>query len=786
MFIVVLASTLAAQSSYIITGQVVEADTDEPTLYANIVLSKDSDSSLVAGTVTDVDGFFKLENIKKGKYFITASFIGFENVETPVFELSGNSYVGKLGIKKSSILLDEVNVTGEKSTLISTLDKKVYNVGKDIISESGSVSDILQNIPSVSVDVDGNVTIRGTSKITFLINGRSSSRLRRNAPITLQQIPAHTIERIELITNPSAKYSPEGTGGIINIIQRKDSETGKNGQVIGNIGNEKRYNSSLVLSYGETKLSAFLSYSLRHTSGTNIFSDERLEKELAGEQLSSLYKENGNSLTKPLAHVLDAEVVYQLDDENLFEFSGNYFSQNSFHEGSSDINLLDNQNQYIYKLQSKSTNDEYEREGEGGIAYEHIFNGNEDHSLALEVAYSGYDEAEDQTFNEFYIFPEIESLKKKIYVNKTGNQSEIISEYGFPINDESEFEAGYLGEFIHDNIYYNSDDGRNRFIFDQDLHSLYVIYSRDISSFNIELGLRGEQTNIKSHLVEPTDSSINNDYFYLYPSFRLSYELDQTQNFNLSYSKRINRPEADQLNPYPEFIDPRNAEGGNPNLKPEQIHSLELSYQNTGDQFTLTPTIFYRYKYRAFTPVAKLFGDSTIIITTENLSNQQSAGVESIVSGKLFKWWNFDLSASVFYNEINATNLGHSKNKNNISGIVELYSLLKITRKTLFQLNLSYDSPVLTPQGQKEEIFYVNAGIKQLLYYDQISLTFSVSDLFGSYKESWNVNTPELNQTTKLYRKEPVFYLGFSWRFGESYQGDENQLEFEGEGLRKL
>ena len=782
-FLLILSSYLYAQSSYIITGQVVDLDTDEPIIYANITLSNSIDSSLVTGTVTNADGNFKIENINQGRYFITASFIGFEKIKTPEFELKGNIYVGKLGIKKTSILLGDVNITGEKSTLVQSLDKKVYNVGKDIISESGSVSDILQNIPSVSVDVNGNVTVRGTSKITYLINGKSSARLRRNAPLALQQIPAHTIERIEVITNPSAKYNPEGTGGIINIIQRMETEIGRNGQIIGNIGNEKRYNANLIFSFGKTNLSTLLSYSLRHPSGTNVFSDDRTE--VSGQSLTR-YSENGSSLTKPLAHVIDASAIYQMDYDNRFELSGNYFSQNSFHEGNSSIKLTDNQNLLLENFRSLSTNDEYEKEGEAGISYEHLYNGNEDHSLTLEVTIGAYDEQEDQKFNEIYSYPNTENSTKKIFVNKKGSQIELVSEYASPINDESDYEAGYTGEFIHDNIFYNNDNSPNRFIFDQGLHAIYMLYNREYNNFSLELGLRSEYANIKSHLVEPRDLLITNDYFNLYPSFRLTYELDKFQNFSFSYSKRINRPEADQLNPNPEFIDPRNAEGGNPNLQPEQIHSLEFSYQNISESITFTPSIFYRYKYDAFTPVSKLIGDSTVVITTENLSKQQSAGIESIVSGKLFKLWNFDLSASLFYNEIDASNLGYSHNKSNISGIAELNSLFRITKKTFLQLNLAYNSPVLTPQGQKEEIIYLNLGIKQLLYYDQISLTFSVSDLFHSYKEKWNVNSPLLIQNTQLYRKEAVFYLGFSWRFGDSYQGDEKKLEFEGEGLRKL
>ena len=544
--------SISAQTGFIVTGQVVEKDSYEPLIYANIVLSRQSDSSLAAGVATDSYGNFKFENVQKGKYFISASFIGFEKIETPVFELNSNIYVGKLAIKKSSILLDAVNVAGEKSSLQSNLDKKVYNVGKDVISESGSVTDILQNIPSVSADVNGNISIRGTSKITYLINGKSSARLRRNATIALQQIPAYTIERIEVITNPSAKYSPEGTGGIINIIQRKDADIGFNGQVIGNIGNEKRYNSSLVLSRGHDNLNAILSYSLRHPSGTNIFSDERIENLLTNGVSNTRYIEEGSSLTKPLGHVFDAGVVYRFDENNLFEFTGNYFSQNSFHEGNSNINITNNQGHLIESFRTLSTNDEYEKEGEGGISFEHLFNGNEDHSLVLEAAYGGYDEEEDQLFNEIYTIPTPKNSIKKILVNKRGSQVELVAEYAVPINEESDFEAGYTGEFIYDNIYYNTENSPNRFIIDQNNQAFYALYNRDMEPYSLELGLRSEVFGITSHLAEPVDSLIERNYFKLYPTLRLSYEINKFQNLSFSYSRRVNRPEADQLNPYPE------------------------------------------------------------------------------------------------------------------------------------------------------------------------------------------------------------------------------------------
>jgi outer membrane receptor protein involved in Fe transport len=624
---------LQAQTKLRVTGTVVEFQTKEPLQYANIVLSKDTDSSLVAGAVTNEDGNFHFDNIKRGRYFITASFIGFEKVETPVFELTGNIYVGKLAIKKLSILLDEVNVISEKNTLESTLDKKVYNVGKDIISESSSVSEILQNIPSVSVDINGNVSLRGTTNINFLMNGNPSSRLRRNAPVALQQIPSNTVERIEIITNPSAKYNPEGTGGIINIVTRKVLDKGINGQIIGNIGNDSRYNTNLSLSYNQNDLSSFFSYSLRKPSQTNVYSDLRIKKDISTGQKISEYSENGSSYTDPLAHIFDAGINYQLTEGNNFELSGNYFSQNSLHQGSSDIIKINNQNKLEDQVRSSNTNDEYEREGEGAFTFEHLFNGNEDHNLVLEATYAGYDESEDLTFVENSVYPNYESTAKKILVKKNGHQTELVAEYAQPIDNESDFETGYSGEFIRDDILYNTNGSGNRFLFDQNINSFYALYSRDINNFSLEVGMRGEMADITSHLVQPNDISTNNNYFKFYPSGLLAYEIDQTENVKISYSKRINRPDADQLNPFPEYTDPRNAEAGNPNLKPEQIHSFELGYQKIFDSFTISPSLFYRYKYDAFTTVSKLQGDSTVIITNENLSDQQAAGIEGIISG---------------------------------------------------------------------------------------------------------------------------------------------------------
>jgi len=775
-----------AQTTSTIVGIVVELETQEPMQYVNVVLLNDSDSTLVGGTVTDDEGEFEFLDVESKQYRIKISFIGFEDVEMSYLAPPGEHEIGIIPIKRSAILLDEVEVSGEKSILQSTVDKKVYTVGKDITSESGSVSDILQNVPSVSVDLNGKISLRGTSNITFLINGRPSPLFRRNAAQVLQQMSASTIDRIEVITNPSAKYNPEGAGGIINIVQKKDSEQGVNGEIIANVGNQKRYNTTLILNYGTDKLNTFGSYSLRHPSVTTIFSDKRTTKDSTSGESLSYYNESGSTESDPLGHVFNVGLTYQIDDWNLAEISGNYFLQNSLHEGTSDINEVDNQNQPINQFRSVNSNDELESEGEVGAAYEHIFNENEEHSIAFEAVYGSYAEREDLKFDELYTFPDIDDSKKNILIKKDGDAIELVSEYALPVDEDTEVEAGYSGEIANDNIFYLNDRLLNKFLFDQNVQALYAIYGRDIQDFNFQLGLRAEQVWINSHIVEPIDSLIENNYFKLYPSIHLAYDFSESENIALSYSKRVNRPDADQLNPFIEFIDPRNGVAGNADLQPEEIHSLEFGYQLIGESYTLTPTLYYRYTHDAFTSVSKKIGDSLVVSTTENLSNQQAAGLEVIFSGNLFTWWDYDLSGNLFYNEINAPNLGYSNNKNTFSGTAQLYSLFEITGTTALQLNLFYNSPVILPQGETNELIYVNAGIKQMLLENQVALTFTVTDIFSSYDEGGTINSLAFDQVTNLHRKEPVFYLGVSWRFGESVNSSEEELQFEEQGLKKL
>jgi outer membrane receptor protein involved in Fe transport len=766
-----------------ITGEVFEKVSQEPLMGASITLHNANDSTLLIGTVTDSLGQFKLKLKPKGKYYLEINFIGFVPFRVSISLLTENKDLGIIYLKPSEILLKGVTISGEKSLFETHLDKKVYNVEKDIMAESSSASEIMQNIPSVSVDINGAISLRNTSNVTIFINGKPSAMLRRNAAAILEQIPASSIERIEVITNPSAKYRPDGVGGIINIVLKKDAKKGLNAQITVNAGTENRYNGNVNLNYGTEKLNLFGNYSVRHSAGTFLFTDERLFKDTESEIIKSKYFETGNSNIDALSHTIFAGINYEINDYNNFELSGTYFLQNSLHKGFAEISAIDSMSNPDYSFINNQTNDEFEGEGEVNFAYEHIFKNNEDHTLTFEAAISSFNEKEDLAFNQTYSLPSSFTDLNTILIQKSGNQKELILDYALPIGEDAEFEGGYAGEFVFEDIRYDKNAVASRFLFNQEIHSLYALYGQSIEDFSFKAGIRAEQTFITPHLKQPTDSLINNNYFKLFPTIHLGYELSDKNQISLSYTKRINRPDGDELNPNPEFSDPRNAEAGNPGLKPEQIHSIEFGYQTAKDKYTLSSTFYYRYKYDAFTSIQTNINDTIVLTTIENLSSRQSAGIEATLTTKISKNWNFNLTGDVFYTSIDATNLGYSKNKTSVSGRLKAYSLIKLWKNTSIQINGFYYFPSITPQGNRKQFFYLNGGIKQQLFKNRASLTLTASDIFHTYKIDYTIQSNELNQVSSIQRKMPVVYLGFIWRFN-NYK-EKEKLEFEDGGLRK-
>ena len=782
---------IAQSNGTIISGTVIDKSTKLPIEFATIQLLKVTDSSIVQSAISGKKGKFTIENIITGKYLIQCSFIGYANTNHSVSIINQQKInVGNIEITSSTGNMNEVVVTSKKSLLNTSIDRKVYNVTQDIMAQSGTASDVLKNIPSVEVDIDGNVSLRGSTEVMILINGRPSPLMGKTRAEVLQQFPANAIERIEVITNPSARYKPDGTSGIINIVLKKNIKAGWNGSTIINAGNKNRYNASLGLNYKPGKLNVFGNYSIRQDSRLrkNNISREYLD---SSGYTTGYYIEDNQSPSHPLSHLVTLGADYELNSHNSFGMSGNY-QQRKMVKNDIVKKYFYDKNYLLTQSYNRLRYDpEYENEIDATMYWQHNFS-KEDQELRVEFTASGSDELEDNHYTNVYYFPPgIPSSFDNTLISLKNHQQLLTIDYTNPLSENSKLEAGYSGSFTQLNMdffgeYYDTAQHKfvkdivksNQFLYNEAIHAFYGTYQHSYTKFGYSAGLRAEPVSINGNLVTK-DSLISNTYFKIFPTLHLSYKLKNSE-LQLNYSKRIHRAEGDDLNPFPEYRDPRNLRAGNPNLLPEIIHSVEVGYKWQNKTFSFVPSLYYRYKQYGFTTVTIPINDSTLLTTQQNLSNDKSLGLELILSAKAGKFFSANLSSNFFYNIIDASSLGYSNNKSIVSMSTNFNSTFLITKKTMLQLSCNYRSARLTPQGKTFPTFVMNAGIRQGLFKKKMSVILTASDIFKTLQQRTHLHTPYLNEVSVGRRDAQIIYLGISYRFGKviKKQGEE-KLQFD-------
>jgi outer membrane receptor protein involved in Fe transport len=780
------------QNSAKISGIIIEQSSIEPVEFVNIALFRAKDSSLVMGVSTDKNGLYNLNDVAKGIYYIRISFIGFETIFINSISIVTDGQQmdnGTNAIKASASVLGGVEVTDSKSIYETSIDRKVYNVDKDIMGASGSASDILQNVPSVNVDIDGNVSLRGSANVAIFINGKPSPMMKANSADALQQIPAGNIERIEIITNPSAKYKPDGTTGIINIVMKKGTKTGLNGSLKANIGMNWRYNAGFSLNYKPGKVNMFCGYSFRQDERVRKRTYHRLLYDSTG-ILYNTYDQSSEAKNRPISHIANLGFEYSINDKNETGISGDLMYRNFKRKENAITTYYDASQVLTNDFNRNNDGSQIAYEADVSAYYEHKFK-KEDHSLRFDATYSIQSEVEDNHFTEIYRAPFLPDSYDNTLIDENDKVLECSAEYVYPINEVSEFEAGYAGEFSWLDLnysaeYFNSSSDAwikdilksNEFLLNQYVHALYATYSHEWGSFSLLGGVRAEQVYLTSNLVT-LDSLIPNNYFKVYPTLHLAYDLSESSQLQLNYSKRINRPETDELNPFPEYNDPRNLRAGNPYVKPEQIHSVEFGYQLKNKHITFVPTAFYRYKFDAFTEITKFINDTTQLTTIDNLANEQSAGIELVLNSSIKKFMTINFSADGFFDQIDASNLGYSAKKTAFSWNAKLGLNFNITKNTFLQVTGFYRAHELTPQGKELAVYSVNAGIRQDFLKKKLSLLLTVSDIFNTMRMASIIDTPTMYEETTGKRKSQIIYLGLSWRFGNTGKKQPEDIKFD-------
>ncbi|MFA6924357.1 MAG: TonB-dependent receptor [Bacteroidales bacterium] len=757
----------------VIKGNINDSISSQSVEYANIVLFRKKDSSMVTGTITNEKGAFVINKVPFGNYYILCSFIGYRNLKIPnilVTPKTPEKNLGNINLVITNSNLKEVNITSEKPLMEYALDKKVINVEKAVTSTGGTAVDVLQNVPSVTVDADGNVSLRGNSNVTILIDGRPSSI----DGTKLQQIPASSIENIELITNPSAKYNPEGMSGIINIKLKKKKEIGLNGMATITAGTNDKYNGSFNFNYNLKKVNIFGSYDNRYDIRSGYGNSLRTytDKDSIIEQSAKNRRKmnsNGGKLGTDIffnpKNTLTLTYMYSENYRNGYENTENkgYVRENridTFYTTNSPNNEKNHSSDYT--LNYKKTYDKKGKELTADFYY-----GTEIEKEGEGIVQQNYDLNMNTVGNST-----IQDTKTNFHGEKTSMQINFLN----PWADTAKLELGLQSNINNnDNDYHLSnydyslnalvDDPllSNNFVYAQQTHAVYGMYGNKYKKFTYQFGLRLEEALIKSN-QKTTSEKFESSYFSFFPSIHITRKIGKTQDLQLSYSRRINRPNEWSLNPFVDYSHPGSINYGNPRLKPEYINSCELGYFITLKKTTFSADIFYRQINDVIKRIIFLDTNNIINMTFSNLSTGTSYGLEAVIDQPIFKFWKININYSYFRTKINGDIENTTMTNSNYSWTAKFSSNFYLPKKFFVQFTGFYRGPMVTPQGEMKEMYSIDFGLKKDFLKDKATLGIRVSDIFNTIKFSNITTTEGLNVIMDRKRESRVGYISFTYK----------------------
>ncbi len=786
MFIasLIVSTSIATENKGEIFGQLKVRSSKASIEYATVSIYTTIGNKMLSGTVTDSLGIFHLGNIPfRDDCYLLCSYIGLKDVKLHLTMVKGKKSLdmGTIWMDENSEQLAEVVVSGHRPVFVPKLDKKVFNVGQDIMSSSGSVGDLMQNIPSVEVDMDGGVSLRGNSNVTILINGKPStmmsSKVRSN---TLQQLPASTIDRIEIITNPSAQYKPDGSGGIINIVTKKDTKTGFNSSVTLNAGSHDRYNAGINLNSNVGKVNVFGGYAFRQDRYDRSTYDNR-------QSTTNYIDQTTLGVGRPVSHLFRLGAGVNLTAKDYIEINGSYnhrkFLRNENIESVTE-DLNHNQTDYYHRHRDANAK---ENMWEGNFIYTH--NNNNGNEWGINYTYSSESEDEMNRYSTIDAATTQPSLDN-IHVWDANYLHIVKLHEQYNLSETCKLSAGYELEALKAEQSYHSQDwdGTNfvtntaessDFRHYRTMHSVYATLEKTLGKWSLMWGLRGEYASISNKLLS-LDSTMTQHYINIYPTIHASYKLNAYHDLQLSYSLRVNRPEGEDMNPFAERINPLSLSAGNPNLKPEKIHSLEATWLWHNDKnSSLMTTLYYRYLTNQITSVSRYISNGVLLTTKENLESSYDSGIEMIWDYSVGRWMSFNWNVNGYYNQINAQKLGYGSHKNTFSWSTLLSTNFMPFRHYMLQINTSYHSKTLVTHVYRNEEFRFNKGMKYDIPSINLSILASVTDLFDTYRKAYTLDTPELKQKVNTRRNPRIFYIGASYTFGSKANKHNTKLEYD-------
>ena len=777
-FLITLAS-FGQSGQIVLSGIITDAESSEPLPYATVsVYNRNGD--LADGGIADENGVFKL-NLPPNDYSLNFEYIGFESVTIDIKPYPNNINIGTVKLISSFDSLEGVDVVGQSAEVEIRLDKRVYNVSKNNLIRGGTVSDVLENVPSVSVDIDGNIELRGNNNVRILVDGKPSGLIGLGGIDALTRLPAESIEKVEVITSPSARYQAEGTTGIINIILAKRFLKGLNGVFNLSAGRNDTYSGSANLNYRKGKFNFFTNsgYSDRTNKGRavqdNVYTDplESVER----------YVEERQFNRRRQGFNVNIGLDYQMTEKTSLTMSC------LTNERDGDDSTINEQSQY--QIDEVLVTNRYEKEidredsNQFSVDFEHQFN-KQGHKLTATLQTEKNDETETSDINSFFENgqPSDDSEINRTVENQERNLAQL--DYVFPIDKNTQFEAGYRGtdnkrkidfevQIIDENDNAMADENLSNVLdFEQEVHALYSQYGKKFNTFSFLAGLRFENTRI---FVEQLDSSSplnNKSYNDYFPTLNLGWEISPTASITLGYNRRISRPNAWTLNPFQSRSSKTSYFQGNPKLDPSYSNGIDIGYLKQFKKVTLNSSVYYRKSTDAVSRVAIVTDETVFVNGIEtpvirrlpiNLGTEEQFGVEFNTSLRLIKGMRTNASVNFFRRIEKGNYQGISYDSNNTSWSGNLSNSYRLPFAVQSQFSVRYRGPNESSFGKSKGFLYTDLALSKDILNDNATINFRFSDLFNTGKYDYQTITPVAVTDGIYQRREPTYTLTFTYRF---------------------
>tara|TARA_R110002124_G_scaffold138576_6_gene302314 strand:+ start:266519 stop:268978 length:2460 start_codon:yes stop_codon:yes gene_type:complete len=779
------------QDPVTISGTVLEAGSNIPLEYATVSFI-DSSDKVVTGGITDLNGIYKID-VPAGVYTVQYEFISYQTKRLTNQRLLKDTELPQVRLDLDASSLDEVIVRAETTEVQVRLDKKIYNIGKDLTTSGATVSDALNNVPSVNVDVEGAISLRGNENVRILINGKPSAIAGFGSTDALRQLPAEAIERVEVITSPSARYDAEGTAGILNIILRKEKTLGLNGSITANYGVPLSSGFSGNINLRTDKFNIFNTTGIRYdNSPGNAYFENRYFSNATNPLV--IEERDYNRLRRGFNTNLGIE--YFLTENSSITATGFYRLGDNKTTTTNNTNEFDAQDILNISRTRVETEDEDDDSYQFSLNYINKFS-DDGHELKVDLQYESDMETEKSFIEESNTFPSVVVLPSE-FITAIEDQTEYLAQvdYVLPIGENAQFEAGYRGNFEETTtdyelleevettgFYTRNDSISNIFTYNENVQALYTQYGNKFGKFSFLLGLRLENTQLKGEvavdnntITGDVDLNFDKNYTGLFPTVNLIYELGERENVTLGYNRRINRPRGYFINPFPSRSSEANIFQGNPDLDPAYASAFDLGYLRRWDKLTLTSSIYYQYETDAFERIQEETGtvtpNGTPIIRTIpiNLATNQRYGFEAGMLYNPAKWLRLNGSFNFFKFVTEGTFNDIDYGAENTSWFARFSSKVSLPAKIDWQTNAFYRGPSNNAQTESDGIFSLNLAISKDIINDNGTLAFNVSDLLNSRKRSSFTQTDTFTSSSDFQWRERQFTLSFTYRFNQKKQ----------------